>query len=586
MFPKVASFIKQAWQERDLPAESKHPVRRIINEIQADPTTQVHSGHNQLELKRLAQEFRTKDSEEISEADQKQLDEFFSELESLFKGTDSKQKFVDLDKHEFICDKLDKWVERNLGKTDEAKGEAWLYFFSKVDLMNATNLMDDINRFVKNTNYQNLPTLDQEVLKKDYIKELKGRFPPYKAFIENVFESLTKKTDDESSKENILKLLKEFRVKYGWNNYKRSRYTALGLTIASAGAHAAGTWAQANNPNITAGLVYSGISMITSNLFEDCANLIKEGIDIEISKKIQKDCLNAIYFTDLGATGNTDPKTVVTRGIQSFQESNGILNNGAIFLIQNALGAGVIAATSPFLAAMTLSALGLAGAAITVTNSINLPVMKKLTMLLNRHAARENSILKAKKEITSSPGIHSMQSSHEANTVKTIELHQTHKTRSAISYMSIASAGMASIFAGITLAGSIGVPPEVILTSYRAMIQMFFGGQGFIEDLAKLPEHAVNLKNLQEFLKAGQGLIEADQKKKSFAEMQGHKIEINNLSFSYPDKDVFKNVNLSISEGDFILLSGENGTGKSTLFGCLMGQTKAQSGEIRIGGIE
>jgi ABC-type multidrug transport system fused ATPase/permease subunit len=207
-------------------------------------------------------------------------------------------------------------------------------------------------------------------------------------------------------------------------------------------------------------------------------------------------------------------------------------------------------------------------------------------MLLNRHAARENSILKAKKEITSSPGIHSMQSSHEANTVKTIELHQTHKTRSAISYMSIASAGMASIFAGITLAGSIGVPPEVILTSYRAMIQMFFGGQGFIEDLAKLPEHAVNLKNLQEFLKAGQGLIEADQKKKSFAEMQGHKIEINNLSFSYPDKDVFKNVNLSISEGDFILLSGENGTGKSTLFGCLMGQTKAQSGEIRIGGIE
>ena len=48
-------------------------------------------------------------------------------------------------------------------------------------------------------------------------------------------------------------------------------------------------------------------------------------------------------------------------------------------------------------------------------------------------------------------------------------------------------------------------------------------------------------------------------------------IEIENLSKSYGQKQVLKNVNLSLSSGKVYGIVGENGAGKTTLFKCLAG---------------
>ena len=44
-------------------------------------------------------------------------------------------------------------------------------------------------------------------------------------------------------------------------------------------------------------------------------------------------------------------------------------------------------------------------------------------------------------------------------------------------------------------------------------------------------------------------------------------LKINNLSFSYPDnkKKALKNINLTINQGEFIVVCGKSGSGKSTL---------------------
>jgi ABC-type lipoprotein export system ATPase subunit len=44
-------------------------------------------------------------------------------------------------------------------------------------------------------------------------------------------------------------------------------------------------------------------------------------------------------------------------------------------------------------------------------------------------------------------------------------------------------------------------------------------------------------------------------------------IEIQNLSKSFGNKVIFKNVNFSINENEFIIIIGESGSGKSTLLG-------------------
>ena len=59
-------------------------------------------------------------------------------------------------------------------------------------------------------------------------------------------------------------------------------------------------------------------------------------------------------------------------------------------------------------------------------------------------------------------------------------------------------------------------------------------------------------------------------------------IEINNLSFKYDDKDIFKNLNLSFYSSRRYLIVGLNGCGKSTLMKLIGGKTLASSNSIRV----
>ncbi len=59
-------------------------------------------------------------------------------------------------------------------------------------------------------------------------------------------------------------------------------------------------------------------------------------------------------------------------------------------------------------------------------------------------------------------------------------------------------------------------------------------------------------------------------------------IKLNNISFSYADKEIFKDFSLQIKDNDRIWLSGGSGIGKTTLIRLILGLEKAQKGEIVI----
>lgn len=59
-------------------------------------------------------------------------------------------------------------------------------------------------------------------------------------------------------------------------------------------------------------------------------------------------------------------------------------------------------------------------------------------------------------------------------------------------------------------------------------------------------------------------------------------IDIRNLSFFYHRNSVLKGVNLQISEGDFVLLMGPNGGGKTTLLKLMLGLLQPTNGTVRI----
>lgn len=61
-------------------------------------------------------------------------------------------------------------------------------------------------------------------------------------------------------------------------------------------------------------------------------------------------------------------------------------------------------------------------------------------------------------------------------------------------------------------------------------------------------------------------------------------IVLSNVSFSYSDKTIFKNLNLAFEKGKKYLIVGDNGAGKSTLFKLLCQFEQDYSGEILVNG--
>ena len=62
-------------------------------------------------------------------------------------------------------------------------------------------------------------------------------------------------------------------------------------------------------------------------------------------------------------------------------------------------------------------------------------------------------------------------------------------------------------------------------------------------------------------------------------------LQLKQIYYSYDgEKQVLKNVNLDIFEGEKIAILGANGAGKSTLFICMNGVITPDSGEILLYG--
>ena len=61
-------------------------------------------------------------------------------------------------------------------------------------------------------------------------------------------------------------------------------------------------------------------------------------------------------------------------------------------------------------------------------------------------------------------------------------------------------------------------------------------------------------------------------------------LEINGLKKSFKAKEVLKNLNLSIKEGEIVCLLGNNGAGKTTLINCILRMIQADAGSILLDG--
>lgn len=49
---------------------------------------------------------------------------------------------------------------------------------------------------------------------------------------------------------------------------------------------------------------------------------------------------------------------------------------------------------------------------------------------------------------------------------------------------------------------------------------------------------------------------------------------VKNLNIAYDGKNILENINFSVEDGDFLVIFGENGSGKSSLMKTILGCTR------------
>jgi cell division transport system ATP-binding protein len=61
-------------------------------------------------------------------------------------------------------------------------------------------------------------------------------------------------------------------------------------------------------------------------------------------------------------------------------------------------------------------------------------------------------------------------------------------------------------------------------------------------------------------------------------------LDFNNVTFAYPNQDVFKNLDLTINKGEFVFLIGKSGSGKTTLLQMVYMNLLPQEGYVEFAG--
>ncbi len=120
------------------------------------------------------------------------------------------------------------------------------------------------------------------------------------------------------------------------------------------------------------------------------------------------------------------------------------------------------------------------------------------------------------------------------------------------------------------------VAAEIVILTIITAVEKLFGGLELFYDVLTSLEKLGSVVDLE---------LENTSKNKKFEiEEEYLNIELKNLSYKYPNTDtpILKNINLTINQGDKIIVNGNNGSGKTTLLRIIAKILEPTSGNLLV----
>ena len=135
----------------------------------------------------------------------------------------------------------------------------------------------------------------------------------------------------------------------------------------------------------------------------------------------------------------------------------------------------------------------------------------------------------------------------------------------------------------LVLDGQFGLEPESFITYIVFFTQIINPAKSLSGSFYSAQRGSAAIQRIEEILKAP--VTVTDQPNAKTLTEFNHSIEFNNVSFSYEDVTILKNINLKIEKGKTIALVGSSGAGKSTLADLIPRFHDVTNGEILIDGV-
>lgn len=133
----------------------------------------------------------------------------------------------------------------------------------------------------------------------------------------------------------------------------------------------------------------------------------------------------------------------------------------------------------------------------------------------------------------------------------------------------------------------VGMTVGMVVASIDLMSGLLAPIESLGMELQNIQKGVSGVKRIDAFLSADEDMkddtIVAEDVRK---EIETHGISLENVFFSYGEKQVLRNISIDVAPGDRITIFGRTGVGKTTLFNLIMGLLTPDSGHVLIGDTE
>ncbi len=523
----------------------------------------------------------------------------------------SQREFIDINDEE-ISNNIESWIKNLVNEvksrketgldendTEELRAQCWLLFDSIGRVMNTRSLEKDIVEFYKDKTDEN-EEKEQKKQKSELIKDLENRYPLDKIEVEILVDLVR---SDKSENENYSPKILVETIARLWNEYKLGEHKGTMAKISLGYLLSKGVegFAPSLFQNIIAHDKFNGAVFLEYFGLNKLSEIINVKIDIELVKvmneinhQINERITNSLFFQEFEFTQQQSLGEIfiaLERGKDSTEQ---ILQDTISQFAPTLAGIG-----------MSLAFLTKINPALGAIGIVSLPIMYKIAKKQNEKiwpmyekerregeeiATRLGSVQKGFEEVKTSPetssiALHVKEQMNTKDSLAMARFMEEIKMRLKrmipfdVSSVVAAGIGVALQEAGMISGGA--VLSNIMYSNQlnqpvQELVHLYFNQfSRYIQDIQRMEE----ILGAYETLDLPEG--EKEKNRVPVSELKNLDISITDLRY----KNILRDVNLDIQQGEFLTIAGASGTGKSTLLRNLVGLYTPNGGDIKIGGV-